>query len=324
MNRLFYIIALLSLSRQFLGQTNLVTNPSFENYSMCPNDQGQASLAVGWNAAGDTPDYFNTCSTTFTNFGVPINWGGYQVPASGNAYCGIGVYESKIYGENIREYVYSQLTTTLAIGTKYFVSFKTSATNSSIIWCYCAIKNMSALFTTTPFTMINPITTNYSSQINHNSIISDTLNWTKVIGSFVADSNYQYISLGNFKTDINTDTLILNGGTTCTSYYFLDDICVSTDSLFAFQYNTVGLKTNYLDNNFSIYPNPTNGNILIKFSGYKNLKEIKLFDFFGHLLVTKSNITDNKIDLSGIAVGIYFIQINFDDKIYFDKIVVQN
>jgi hypothetical protein len=289
---------------------------------MCPSFQGQASLAIGWYASGDSPDYFNTCST-FTSFGVPVNWGGYQVPASGNAYCGVGPFSSKIYGENIREYVYSKLTTTLTIGTRYFVSFKTCATNSSLTLCQCAVNSMGALFTTNPFAVTSPISINYPSQINSNYIISDTLNWTMVFGSFVADSNYRYISLGNFKTNANTDTLILDGGTTCSSYYFIDEVRVSTDSLFAFQDAPVGLKTNYPDGPFSIYPNPTNGSPSIYFNGHKNIQQIKLFDFFGNLVFSKSNVYNSKIDIEGISEGIYFIQIQSDGRIYRHKIVVQ-
>ncbi|MDO9187033.1 MAG: hypothetical protein Q7W13_13545 [Bacteroidia bacterium] len=72
------------------AQTNLVPNPSFEQYSSCPSTECGISLATGWYSAGYTPDYFNGCASW--PFGAPQNAAGYQYPASGNAYALVGTY----------------------------------------------------------------------------------------------------------------------------------------------------------------------------------------------------------------------------------------
>ena len=54
-----------------MGQ-NLVPNGDFENYSICPDHQGQIDRAFPWLRIGCTPDYLNSCDTT-NHAGVPFN-----------------------------------------------------------------------------------------------------------------------------------------------------------------------------------------------------------------------------------------------------------
>src|SRR5207253_1670664 len=68
------------------------------------------------------------------------------------------------------------------------------------------------------------------------SIIKDSINWTKISGSFIADSIYKYLIIGAFFDNAHLDTLNLpfdtNGNShNQVSYYYIDDVCVSTDSL---------------------------------------------------------------------------------------------
>jgi hypothetical protein len=56
--------------------------------------------------------------------------------------------------------------------------------------------------------------------------MSDTANWTLVSGSFVADSAYQYLVIGNFFSNALTDTMDLASDTYVPAYYFVDGVCV--------------------------------------------------------------------------------------------------
>jgi hypothetical protein len=58
-------------------------------------------------------------------------------------------------------------------------------------------------------------------------ILSDTVNWTLVSGSFVANSAYRYLVIGNFFSDPLTDTLHVIPGTSLGAYYFVDGVCVT-------------------------------------------------------------------------------------------------
>src|SRR5690606_33046643 len=42
------------------------------------------------------------------------------------------------------------------------------------------------------------------------NIISDTLNWIAITGTFVANGTEKYLLLGNFLSNANTDTLMIN------------------------------------------------------------------------------------------------------------------
>jgi len=96
----------------------------------------------------------------------------------------------------------------------------------------CAINKIGVLFTNVFYgdtTVIPAPVMNNFAHVYTSVIITNTTSWTAISGSFVSNSAYQYILVGNFFDDANTDTTILSGSV-CASYYFIDDICVSTDS----------------------------------------------------------------------------------------------
>jgi len=70
----------------------------------------------------------------------------------------------------------------------------------------------------------------------------------------------------------------------------------------------------------NIYPNPSNGIINLD---VENATEVVVFDKSGRLL-RKEKINDgtNILDLSTLAVGIYFVKIKMKDRIQIQKIVI--
>src|SRR6185295_11530904 len=86
---LLFSIPLIRIEQSF--SQNLVPNPSFENYSTCPNDLKQIYFAFPWfqpNTYLNAVDYFNSC-TSNSSIDIPNNWAGYQCPHTGLAYSGI-------------------------------------------------------------------------------------------------------------------------------------------------------------------------------------------------------------------------------------------
>ena len=77
------------------------------------------------------------------------------------------------------------------------------------------------------------------------------MNWTTISGSFISDSAYQYVSIGNFFDDANT-TLIQMQDTVFdrSAYYYIDDAYVSSDSLAG------GIAEQDVQGNIKTYPNP--------------------------------------------------------------------
>ena len=71
---------------------------------------------------------------------------------------------------------------------------------------------------------------------------------------------------------------------------------------------TVGIKSIDNLNAFSFYPNPSTNNIFIE-SKFK-INSIDVINTIGQILF---NTINNSINISELAVGIYFIQVNFND-----------
>ncbi len=84
--------------------------------------------------------------------------------------------------------------------------------------------------------------------------------------------------------------------------------------------STVGISENYQENEFSVFPNPTNGLITIK-SGSNN-STCTIFSTIG-AIVYKDFIEKNSIiDLSTLKNGVYFIMLNEENHSSIQKIVV--
>jgi hypothetical protein len=315
---LFYLFFLLTLTGR---SQNLVPNPDFEIYTSCPAGPDEVYKATGWISYRNSPDYFHSCAT-IPQFSVPSNQLGYQQALSGNAYCGfIAFNHSSFY----REIIGRQLSTSLTMGQKYFVSFEVALDNN---WGQCATDKLGAKFSTTPFSFSNPTPINNSAHIYTSTIMTDTLNWTNVSGSFIADSAYDYIMVGNFFDDFNTDTTQIWGYQYCTSYYFIENVCVSTDSLTCNP--DKGALIHEYDNNLSIkiFPNPASEYIIIESSVAIKANEIKLYNLYSHLIEFSYQILDNSkclLKFNNLLYGIYVLSITNDHKKHLTrKIIIHN
>jgi hypothetical protein len=289
------------------GQINLVVNPSFEDTISCPTSNSQISNAYGWMSLCGSPDFYHKCSGGSFNVGVPNNWAGYQFPASGNAYAGFATYSNS--APNAREFPACVLSSPLNIGTKYFVSFKVSLTLTSNVQANCASDKIGALFTTSQY-ICNSIINN-APPIYTDSIISDSLNWVRIFGSFVADSAYNNIVIGNFFDDSNTDTLKFFNDFTDNAYYYLDDVCVSTDSAFAYNYvyNT-SIPEMTSQNQITFFPNPVIENLNIK-NSFNEPIDIYIYNVFGELIYSVKNINHKilSVNLPHTQKGLLLVNI---------------
>jgi hypothetical protein len=321
-----YFFLLLSTSA---AAQNLVPNPSFEQFDTCPSNISQITRAAGWNAVRPTPDYFNSCSTdTLFNgqiiVGVPSNFCGYRTAASGTAYSGI---ISKGGSSEDREIIGTQLLTPLQIGTKYFVSFQVSLAGHANPNQYCGINKLGALFSTTLYVNLSSAPICNCSQIYSNLIITDTLEWTRITGSFIADSNYSAINIGRFYSNATTDSIQI-AGTLGFAYYFVDDICVSTDSVYCATWTGIIESANQPEiNSLSIFPNPTSQTLFIRNNFNINIKKIDIVNSIGDLIysINSYKITPLfSVDVSNYSRGVYYLSIMTSKMKYTKKVIVIN
>lgn len=317
-----YVILLLALfSICFLNaQNNLVNNGSFEIYSACPTTLDQVTRATGWSSYSGSPDYFNVCAPP-GNLSVPSNGFGYQNAYSGVGYAGLIAYD---IGGFVREIIGSQLSQTLAIGSKYFVSMKVAlaefdAVNKQYVPCNkigIRFSTVSCLGSDFPYPGTDAAPINNFAHVYTNTIISDTLNWTTVSGSFIADSSYKYVMIGNFFDDANTDTIYRSNG--IRSYFFVDDICVSTSSM-PCSFPT-GINEQQQDLFFKVLPNPCDSYFSI--TGIEERCHIILHDNVGNFVLEADADKGSRIDVSSLPDGFYFLNLVIGNIKHEQKIVV--
>lgn len=204
----------------FYAQQNLVPNHSFEDTTHCPlgtNDPGAVSL--WYNPTTASPDYYNICANN--GAGVPVNDWGYQYAQDGNAYIGLSPYYSTI--SNYREYMQIKLTEKLQANKTYCWSFWISLLDSIDF----ASNNMGIGLSETPVT-------NFSTQsilsINcigfENEINLDRNNWKQVSGTYTAIGNEEFLTIGNFFTDLSTQYVQIASNTIGGkgAYYYIDNV----------------------------------------------------------------------------------------------------
>lgn len=214
---------------------NLVPNPSFEEADTCLAQLGFYNGPLQWFSGGGTPDYFQSCVPYGTANSVPQSVYAFQYAQEGDAY--VGMVTSQM-PQGQREYPMVQLLSPLEQSVTYYVSFYANpAWNGSIqnSALSLASSHVGALFTMQPrpWLQSDPWSTagNFA-QVYHPWIISDTVGWTLVSGSFVADSAYQYVMIGNHFDNYITDTLSFAlFASFPIGYTLVDNICVSTNPL---------------------------------------------------------------------------------------------
>ena len=313
-----FIIFLLALSPFLVAQSNLVPNPSFEMYDTCPNNFDQIKYAKPWfKPTTGTTDYYNACAPASSYYNVPVTSLGVCPSNSGSGMAGLDIIDN-LFGSFIyREYLSIKLTTPLISSKKYYVTYHVRladsaryATNQINIYFGDSIYKSS-------FDTINVVPQVQNASTNY--IMSKSA-WTKLKGSFIAVGGEKYLCLGDFKHPITNDTVFVGGGykfNYTLSYYFIDDICVSDDSLFSENWITE-IKNNKM-NDLLFYPNPTENFLFFKNIAYNS--RLQLYDIYGNEKVLEKK--DSFLDFTSLASGIYFLKYTRDNSINQYKIIKQ-
>lgn len=302
----FLCLSLVALTNTLLAQ-NLITNPGFETITGCEDSlTQQLDPLTGWTSFLGSPDFYNTSCPGY--FGVPNNWIGSQQPYNGNGYAGIYIYG--INGE--REYLATHLAAPLVPGTTYYMSLRASWGE----YCQFEANNLGFLFKTdTPaFAMLltNPQVYNWGNIGNDSS-------WTITGNAFVADSAYEYLVLGNFFDNAST-TITTHPTGILGAYYYIDDVCLSTDPTYCFTMQTSVKQTQAVK--LDLYPSFTNHSINITFP--QGSAHFNIFNAIGQSVYNGSIISLHQtVDVSGFSEGIYFVRVQTHQGVQTAKFVVQ-
>lgn len=307
---------------------NLVPNHSFEEYlNECPEDMGE--VPMNWKRWRGTTDTFSTCgipqSLEDSVGWAPMNGWGYQWPYDGDSYIGLGAFGPSLeqgVESDYREYVGAGLIESLTPGTEYFVRFRTSlALNGFYFHTSLASSHLGVIFTTQDHHyQQNPMYVPNFAHVYTTEVITDTANWVTITGSFIADSAYTHMGIGVFFEFDSIDYLDLIPGPSLGSYYYIDDVCVSSypDCL---DPTTVSYKM-ASDIDFRVFPNPASEIIRIESSDI--IGKINLYSLDGSLIYSQAmqGSTQWSINLSGIGSGIYILEVNNSKGIKRERLVV--
>ena len=324
--RKIFIIFCVFFAFNCKGQ-NLVLNPSFEDTIPCGSYQGPPQLPCSswfWASSGSS-DFFSEQPNCMYTLSAPSNFAGFQYARTGIAYSGLGTYVAPFTAiPEYREYIEGVLADTLKAGHIYCVSFYVSAADR----CKFITDAIGAYFSVDSIyePLNNSALSNFLPQINNPSgnIISDTLGWTLVSGTYTAQGGEKYITIGNFYGDNNMNIDSLNNNAplgNSGAYFFIDDVSVIDC--------TVGI--NEVNDNLSVgklYPNPAR--TAVYYESELNDNEnglLELYDMLGNKLSAYTlNHGKNKITIetSGYARGVYMVKVNITDRQpEFIKLVLQ-
>jgi hypothetical protein len=299
---------LLLFAIQSYGQINLVPNPSFEDTILCPTFIGDITPANHWLNFGGSADYFNSCNHDILS--VPNTVFGYQFPHTGNAFAGLITYvwQQAPGWPDYREFIGVELIQPLVISQKYYFSFYFNLAGYLPGYQYIAANKIGLKFSTTTFSLNQPPALTNSASFFTDTILKDTLNWVRLSGSFVADSAYSHLILGNFFDAFHTDTAIFGGPPFggSSAYYFIDDICVTTDSMYNNSWTSIDKVSNDLE--VKIFTDPALQLISIRSSSI--ISEIRIINVLGVICkIDLCNSQSWEIETDFFSNGNYVIQV---------------
>jgi len=241
-SKLLLLIVFITMSYSTHGQVNYVKNGGFEQYSRCPYSFDQIKFAINWQpidtinhppvdsfgSPNCTPEYCNTCDSNYGYASVPANALFYHYPHIGNGMASVGMYSDESFPTSYkRDYLQGHLYKPLKANQSYCVTFFVVLDSKSEY----SVNHIGAYFDNgiidTTQNCGLPQTTHIP-QVQTLNVISDTLNWTKIEGSFIATGTETYITIGNFYDKAHTSAVPFLPGINNSNgaAYLVDDVSV--------------------------------------------------------------------------------------------------
>ncbi len=182
--RLYFLLSLGLLCKVWLcSAQNLVLNPSFEEYTKCPDDGGQIYYCPYWyDVNKHYVNYYHYCS--------PNGYKPRKPPRTGSAIAGITGLSSlgELMFNDLRTYAEGILSKTLHKDSFYYVEFYVQL--SEIYRRECHIANLGLYFSNEflDFKLNEAELLPYKPQIQNYplKLLGDTNNWMWVSGIYIA------------------------------------------------------------------------------------------------------------------------------------------
>jgi hypothetical protein len=227
----------------FCTAQNILFNPSFEKYTICPIEYSEIEKSINWTSGveyGGSSDYLNICMLNIqiadTCFLERIQR--YKA-RTGNAFAGFYTF-ARANIMNNREAITGKLSSILVSNKCYKISFYVKFCG---YWNYafyhhpnCSINTIGALLTSDSILYPTPGLYNnlfaMHPQLKVKEPLNDSINWKKISGDFISNGTERWITITNFQLDdsltITIDSSHVNYiiDNYLTSYYLIDDVAV--------------------------------------------------------------------------------------------------
>jgi hypothetical protein len=332
--KVFIVISLLILAgSKSQAQTNLVSNPSFEQTSS--NNIYITTLNfTNWISPPDnlsSPDGFKNYSIGNCGGGC---WPGQHTFAgdtyaySGEKFVGVVAYYIQGGQQNSREYIHQELNAELITGHVYSIGFavKFGSRTKYIIDSFGMYISDTSIGTTNT----DPLNGNIiavTPQLNLNMPIGDSSEWTVLSMDYTALGGEKYITLGNFTPDSLLNTSLnplnhpsdINNYAKYSSYFFVD-------SVFIVDYDTTSANASVPELKsflkYTLYPNPASDYVNVEIKEGVKVDEIILYDTQGRK-VRNFAPEEREFNVVGISSGEYFLHLNTEFGTVVEKLRVE-
>lgn len=213
-----------------LEAQNLLRNGSFEEVEQCPDSHTDFKYVKHWLDSGYyvwnqtcSEELFHICGTN--GFSIPNTGFGKRYARTGHAMASFSFYWiNKPYGTD--EIIQTPLIKTLEKNKRYCVSYYVRAVTGMPSNGVC-IQEFTATFT--PDILITghgvPSTWWFPQIIHRDGIVKDTVNWTQIAGSFIADGGESYFTIGGYFPKDSVSKFFYHPNS-AHAVYFVDDVAV--------------------------------------------------------------------------------------------------
>lgn len=311
-----------------IAAQNLVPNPGFEETDTCLADEFGALGPHYWYRTNGTPDHLQSCLPYGDFQGLPMNFFTYQEPFEGASCAGMYTYLENGSTE-YREWIMAPLLEPMVVGQTYYCSLRANAAfggNHTYPQHWLANDKVGMRFTTTampPWNVVDPypVPPNHA-HITYPEILADTVGWTLVSGSFVADSAYQYVMIGQFFSNALTDTLQFSPEGIPwywlpRAYTLVDAVCVSASPEGCDLGQGVGEQQVIGP---VLYPIPAHDQLIV---GQRAGAEAQLMDAVGRLMWQGRIISDRWVlEVGSWARGTYVLRMAHRGRLESHKFVL--
>jgi hypothetical protein len=242
----------------------------------CPYTAGQIWMVDNWLSVKGSIDYFDTCG--MGGYAIPSNLAGNQLAFHGNSYVGLAPWAKNL--NNAREFLGVELTETLNEGHRYKLSLRLSMADSVSY----AVREIGVVFTESQPSndLMSLFGLNPQILFQDSTSFSSQVDWMHLGGAFISNGTEQFLTIGNFLDDTETDTLLISNQISLSAYYYIDSVSLIEDTTWRVGISELGY------NELEVYPNPNSGRLTIDIPDLNGSHtEIGLHDLAGKLVARR-------------------------------------